>query len=68
MSETTDQIFVILQHWIVGYAPAGLRPILSTVLAVVGILGVFASSVCDDHCSRTQGAGVAFRTAMVRIA
>jgi NADH-quinone oxidoreductase subunit H len=42
MGETADQIFVTLQHLIAGYAPAGLRPLLSTVLAVVAILGVFA--------------------------
>ncbi|MGD0443059.1 MAG: NADH-quinone oxidoreductase subunit NuoH [Edaphobacter sp.] len=42
MGETADQIFVTLQHSIAGYAPAGLRPVLSTMLAVIAILGVFA--------------------------
>jgi NADH-quinone oxidoreductase subunit H len=42
MGETADQIFVILQRWILGYVPAGLRPVLSTVLGVVAILGAFA--------------------------
>jgi NADH-quinone oxidoreductase subunit H len=42
MGETADQIFVIAQHWLVGYAPAGLRSTLSALLSVVAILAVFA--------------------------
>jgi NADH-quinone oxidoreductase subunit H len=42
MGETADQIFVIVQHWLVGHAPASLRSILSALLSVVAILGVFA--------------------------
>ena len=42
MGETADQFFVILQHWLVGHAPAIFRPILSALLSVVAILLVFA--------------------------
>jgi NADH-quinone oxidoreductase subunit H len=42
MGENADQFFVFLQHWVVGYAPAILRPFVSSVLSVVAILGVFA--------------------------
>ena len=42
MGETADQLFVILQHWLVGYAPTSLRSILSALLSVVAILVVFA--------------------------
>jgi len=42
MGENADQFFVFLQHWLVGYAPAILRPLLSSVLSVIAILGVFA--------------------------
>jgi len=42
MGETADQIFVILQHWLVGHAPVSLRPILSSLISVVAILAVFA--------------------------
>jgi len=42
MGETADQFFVTLQHWLVGHAPASLQPILSSLLSVVAILGVFA--------------------------
>lgn len=41
MAETADQIFVILQHWLVGHAPAGLRSILSALISVVAILVTF---------------------------
>ncbi len=42
MGETADQFFVILQHRLIGYAPAGLQSILSALLSVVAILLVFA--------------------------
>ena len=42
MGETADQFFVILQHWLVGHAPASFRPIFSALLSVVAILVVFA--------------------------
>ncbi len=49
MGETADQIFVIVQHWLVGYAPASLRPGLSVLLSVVAILVVFALLFADYH-------------------
>lgn len=42
MGDTADQIFVILQRWLVGHAPAGLRSVLSALISVVAILAVFA--------------------------
>jgi NADH-quinone oxidoreductase subunit H len=57
MGETADQIFVTLQHLIAGYAPAGLRPLLSTVLAVVAILGVFASLFAMTTVLERKGLG-----------
>ena len=42
MGETADQFFVILQHWLVGHAPASFRPLLSALFSVVAILVVFA--------------------------
>jgi NADH-quinone oxidoreductase subunit H len=42
MSEKADQFFLILQHWLVGYAPISLQPIFSALLSVVSILTVFA--------------------------
>ncbi len=42
MGETADQIFVIMQRWLVGHAPVGLRPFLASVFSVLAILTVFA--------------------------
>ncbi len=42
MGETADQIFVTIERWIVGHAPASLQPILSSLFAVIAILAVFA--------------------------
>jgi NADH-quinone oxidoreductase subunit H len=36
-----DQIFVLLQHWLVGLLPAGLRPVAGVVLGVVAIVCLF---------------------------
>ena len=39
--QTADQIFVIIQHWIVSHAPTGLQPLLAILLSVVAIVGGF---------------------------
>jgi len=39
--ETIDQIFVITKHWLLGYVPAALQPIVSAILSVVPILLAF---------------------------
>jgi NADH-quinone oxidoreductase subunit H len=49
MTNTFDQIFVLLKHWIVGLVPPPLQPILGALLSAVAILvvfpGLFAISV-----------------------
>jgi NADH-quinone oxidoreductase subunit H len=57
MAETADQFFVILQHWLVGHVPAGLQGILSAVLSVVAILGVFASLFAITTVLERKGLG-----------
>ena len=57
MGETADQFFVILQHWIVGYAPAGLRSTLSALLSVVAILVAFASLFAITTVLERKGLG-----------
>ncbi len=42
MGDAADQFFVNLLHRVVGAVPAGLRPILSSLISVVAILSVFA--------------------------
>ena len=41
MIETIDQIFVILKHWLVGYVPAPVQPIVSGLISVVPIILLF---------------------------
>jgi NADH-quinone oxidoreductase subunit H len=57
MSETADQLFVILQRWLVGHVPAGLRPFLSSVLSVVAILTVFAMLFAITTVLERKGLG-----------
>jgi NADH-quinone oxidoreductase subunit H len=57
MGETADQFFVVLQQWMVGHAPAGLRSTLSALLSVVGILVVFASLFAITTVLERKGLG-----------
>lgn len=57
MAETADQFFVMLQHWLVGHAPAGLQATLSALLSVVAILGVFASLFAVTTVLERKGLG-----------
>jgi NADH-quinone oxidoreductase subunit H len=41
MIKNADQIFVLLQHWIMGFFPWVLQPIVGVLLAVVTIICVF---------------------------
>jgi NADH-quinone oxidoreductase subunit H len=36
-----DQVFVLLQHWIAGFFPEWLQPVVATILAVIGIVAAF---------------------------
>jgi NADH-quinone oxidoreductase subunit H len=41
MSQTLDQIFVLLKQWVVGFLPVTLQPTAGVVLCVVAIVAVF---------------------------
>lgn len=41
MIDSLDQVFVVLKHWMVSQAPAAWQPLLSAILSVVPLLGVF---------------------------
>src|SRR5664279_3389957 len=41
MFEKVDQIFVLLQHWLVGYLPEAWQPLGGVLLAVVAIVCLF---------------------------
>ena len=41
MPEVVDQIFVLSKHWLLGYVPAMLQPLISALLSVIPVLLVF---------------------------
>jgi len=41
MPQIIDQIFVILKHWLMGYIPSLLQPVVSAILSVVPVLIAF---------------------------
>jgi NADH-quinone oxidoreductase subunit H len=41
MVETTDQIFVTLKHWLVGFAPGQWQPLFSVLLSVAAVVITF---------------------------
>jgi NADH-quinone oxidoreductase subunit H len=41
MTQALDQIFVLTKHWILGYVPAIVQPLVSAILSVVPVLIAF---------------------------
>src|SRR5580692_6188159 len=57
MTETIDQIFVILKHWLLGYVPVAVQPIIGSALSVVSIIVVFASLFALTTIMERKGLG-----------
>src|SRR5580765_1431236 len=57
MAETLDQIFVTLNHWLVGFAPTAWQPFVSAVISIAGIIGVFASLFAVTTILERKGLG-----------
>jgi NADH-quinone oxidoreductase subunit H len=57
MAETFDQVFVTLKHWLVGYAPAQWQPVLSALISVAGLVGVFAGLFALTTLLERKGLG-----------
>jgi len=57
MTETADQIFVILKHWLVAHLPIGIQPVFAAVLSVVLIIAVFASLFAVTTILERKGLG-----------
>jgi NADH-quinone oxidoreductase subunit H len=57
MTETADQIFVILKHWLVAHLPIGIQPVFAAVLSVVLIIAVFASLFAATTILERKGLG-----------
>ena len=57
MTETMDQIFVILKHWLVAHLPIEVQPIFAAILSVVSIIAVFASLFALTTILERKGLG-----------
>jgi NADH-quinone oxidoreductase subunit H len=55
--QTLDQIFVLAQHWVMGFFPAWLQPFVGTVLAVVGIVAAFPGIFAVTTVLERKGLG-----------
>src|SRR5437870_2126315 len=52
-----DQLFVTLKHSLVDFAPAQSQPILSAIISVAGIIGVFATLFAITTVLERKGLG-----------
>ncbi len=57
MTETMDQIFVLLKHSVLAHSPVWVQPVLSAVLSAVAILVVFASLFALTTILERKGLG-----------
>jgi NADH-quinone oxidoreductase subunit H len=57
MTETMDQIFVILKHWLVGRLPAGVQPVVAALLSAAAIIVVFATFFAVTTILERKGLG-----------
>jgi NADH-quinone oxidoreductase subunit H len=57
MANTLDQIFVLLTHWIEGFFPAVLRPVVGAVIGVAAIVIVFATLFALTTVLERKGLG-----------
>jgi NADH-quinone oxidoreductase subunit H len=57
VTEMMDQIFVDLKHWLVSFAPAQWQPLISALLSVAALIGVFASLFAVTTILERKGLG-----------
>src|SRR5579863_1851050 len=57
MVSTLDQIFVLLQHWVMSFFPPVLQPIVGVLLAVVAIIAVFPGLFAISVLLERKGLG-----------
>jgi NADH-quinone oxidoreductase subunit H len=57
MTNILDQIFVLLKHWVVGFLPMWLQPIVGALLSVVAILAVFPGLFAISVLLERKGLG-----------
>jgi NADH-quinone oxidoreductase subunit H len=52
-----DQIFVLLQHWVAGFFPLWLQPLVAAIIAVVGIVAAFPAIFALTTVLERKGLG-----------
>src|SRR5437773_1220558 len=52
-----DQIFVTLKHWLVGLVPIQCQPVISAIISVAAIIGMFASLFAITTILERKGLG-----------
>jgi NADH-quinone oxidoreductase subunit H len=57
MADDLDQIFVTLNHSLTGLAPAAWQPLVSAVISIAGIIGVFATLFAITTVLERKGLG-----------
>ncbi len=57
MANTLDQIFVLLQHWILSLLPVWLQPLAGALLSVIAIIVVFAALFAISVLLERKGLG-----------
>jgi len=57
MSNTFDQLFVNLKHWLVGWFPAAWQPLISILLSIAPIILVFATLFAITTWLERKGLG-----------
>jgi NADH-quinone oxidoreductase subunit H len=57
MIENADQIFVLLQHWVMSFFPLALQPFVGVLLAVVAIVCVFPALFAISVLLERKGLG-----------
>jgi NADH-quinone oxidoreductase subunit H len=57
MTDKLDQIFVLLQHWLVSFLPAFWQPVAGVLLSVVAIVGLFPALFALTTVLERKGLG-----------
>lgn len=52
-----DQVFVLLQHWVAGFFPVWLQPVVATILGVVAIVAAFPGIFAVTTVLERKGLG-----------
>jgi NADH-quinone oxidoreductase subunit H len=57
MVETAEQIFGLIKHWLVAFAPVSVQPLLSMLISCAAIIGLFAGLFALTTVLERKGLG-----------